>query len=61
MESIETVGNMGTKWFENFPNWVYNHTSNTASIYLLEVNNRNNRKKCDLCSKLTIKILKQRQ
>ena len=27
-----------------------------AGIYLLKVNNRNNRTKCEICSKLTIKI-----
>ena len=27
-----------------------------AGIYLLKVNNRNTRTKCDICSKLTIKI-----
>ena len=29
--------------------------SNPASIYLLKVNNRNTRTRCDICSKLTIK------
>ena len=34
---------------------------NTANIYLLEDNNRNLRKRCELCSKLTIKTLERRQ
>ena len=29
--------------------------SNIANIYLFKVNNRNSRKKCEICSKLTIK------
>ena len=32
-----------------------------AGIYLLEVNNRNTRTRCEICSKLTIKIPEQRQ
>ena len=32
-----------------------------ASIYLLKVNNRNTRKTCEICLKLTIKATKQRQ
>ena len=32
-----------------------------ANIYLFQVNNRNNRKSCEICSKLTIKTPEQRQ
>ena len=32
-----------------------------AGIYLLKVNNRNTKTKCEICSKLTIKILERRQ
>ena len=32
-----------------------------ARIYLFKVNNRNTRKKCEICSKLTIKILERRR
>ena len=32
-----------------------------AGIYLLKVNNRNNRTRCEICSKLTIKIPERRQ
>ena len=32
-----------------------------ASIYLLKVNNRNNRKRCKICSTLTIKTPERRQ
>ena len=28
-----------------------------AGIYLLKVNNRNSRKRCEICSKLTIKTI----
>ena len=34
--------------------------SNPANIYLFKVNNRNTRKRCDICSKLTIKTPEQR-
>ena len=32
-----------------------------ANIYLFKVNNRNTRKRYEICSKLTIKILERRQ
>ena len=32
-----------------------NRVNYVASIYLFEVNNRNTRKKCEICSMLTIK------
>ena len=32
-----------------------------ADIYLLKVNNRNSRTRCEICSKLTIKIPERRQ
>ena len=31
-----------------------------SNIYLLKVNNRNTRKRCEICLKLTIKIPEQR-
>ena len=34
--------------------------SNPASIYLLKVNNRNTRTRCEICSKLTIKTPERR-
>ena len=33
---------------------------NSANIYLFKVNNRNTRKRCDICSKLTIKTSERR-
>ena len=39
----------GIKWIQKI---------NPANIYLLEVNNRNTRKRCEICSKLTIKTPK---
>ena len=33
----------------------------TAGIYLLKVDNRNTRTRCEICSKLTIKTSKQHQ
>ena len=32
-----------------------------ANIYLFKVNNRNTRKRCKICSKLTIKTSERRQ
>ena len=32
-----------------------------ANIYLFKVNNRNTRKRCEICTKLTIKKTEQRQ
>ena len=32
-----------------------------AEIYLLKVNNRNSRARCEICSKLTMKIPQRRQ
>ena len=34
---------------------------NPAGIYMLKVNKRNTRTKCEICSKLTIKIPERRQ
>ena len=39
----------------------YKHHWNPAGIYLLKVNNRNTRTRCEICSKLTIKIPERRQ
>ena len=33
--------------------------NNLGGIYLLKVNNRNTRTRCEICSKLTIKTLEQ--
>ena len=35
--------------------------SHPANIYLFKVNNRNTRKRCETCSKLTIKTPERRQ
>ena len=35
-------------------------TTNPAGIYLLKVNNRNTRTRCEICSKLTIKTPERR-
>ena len=32
-----------------------------ANIYLSKINNRNTRKKCEICSELTIKVPERRQ
>ena len=37
--------------------WKY---TTLAKIYLLKVNNRNTRKRCEICSKLTVKIPERR-
>ena len=33
---------------------------NPANIYLFKLNNKNTKKQCEICSKLTIKTLEQR-
>ena len=35
--------------------------ANPAGNYLLKVNNRNTRTRCEICSKITIKTLEQQQ
>ena len=37
------------------------NNSYTAGIYMFKVNNRNTRKRCEICSKLTIKTPYRRQ
>ena len=39
---------------------IKNHTNFSAGIYHLKVNNRNTRTRCEICSKLTIKITEPR-
>ena len=41
-------------WFNEGKNLVKSNL-NPAGIYLLKVNNRNTRTRCEICSKLTIK------
>ena len=36
-------------------------STNPANIYLLKVNKRNTRKRCEICSKLTVKTPERRQ
>ena len=50
MSAVE-VGQAVRKIFTRFKRF----RSSPASIYLLIVNNRNTRKRCEICSKLTIK------
>ena len=38
-----------------------NLSTSPAGIYLLKVNNENTRTRCEICSKLTIKIPERRQ
>ena len=39
---------------------IYNFKPGPANIYLFKVNNRSTRKKCEICSKLTIKTPERR-
>ena len=41
--------------------WYWSSMSYVSCIYLLKVSNRNTRKKCEICSKLTIKTPEWRQ
>ena len=57
------------KSFQQAVNYIVQSNSNKhdfsfifpANVYLLKVNNRNTRKRCEICSKLTIKTLERRQ
>ena len=44
----------------NFKSWLVLHVL-LAEIYLLKVNNRNTRTRCEICWKLTIKLPERRQ
>ena len=52
------------QWCEKFKTVVTPPTvlrnANPAGIYLLKVNNRNTRTRCEICSKLTIKTPERR-
>ena len=50
------VGKVVPFWLKFDPNF-----TNITGIYLLKVNNRNTRTRCEICSKLTIKIPERRQ
>ena len=41
--------------------WLLLNLVNKVDIYLFKVNNRNTRVRCEICSKLIIKIKEQRQ
>ena len=43
------------------PFTIYEINTSPANIYLFKFNNRNTRKRCKICSKLTIKTLERRQ
>ena len=47
--------------FEQILDFFFYFTPIAAGIYLLEVNNKNPRARCEICSKLTIKIPEQHQ
>ena len=49
------------KWVKRIKLMLASLSNNPAGIYLLKVNNRNTRKRCEICSKLTIKTPEQRQ
>ena len=40
---------------------ITNFIQNPAGNYMFKVNNKNTRKRCEICSKLTIKTPEQRQ
>ena len=40
--------------------WLLHDKKITANIYLFKVNNKNTRKRCEICSKLTIKTPERR-
>ena len=44
-----------------FPNKFHGRTCTHPAFYLLKVNNRSTRTRCEICSKLTIKTPERRQ
>ena len=50
-----------TPWYVNGKKCFFFQEMFPAGIYLLKVNNRNTRTRCEICSKLTIKIPERRQ
>ena len=56
-------GNRKPIQYENWNSWYCSDMIEAAqlSIYLFKVNNRNTKKGCEICSKLTIKTLERRQ
>ena len=58
--------NMSKTWAESLLRrvgfrWRVVTSSNPTGIYLLKVNNRNTKTRCEICSRLTIKTPKRRQ
>ena len=49
-----------TKWSCTLWNMVWENLPSSTGIYLLKVNNRNTRTRCEICSKLIIKTLERR-
>ena len=58
MKKSQTRYNDKQKWYKNV--YEYLQQTNPAGIYLLKVNNRNTRTRCEICSKLTIKTPERR-
>ena len=55
--SVDTnLESISIKYYKYLQHFKATFTNNLANIYLFKVNNRNTRKRCEICSKLTIKI-----
>ena len=54
-KSQKNNGNDGVEFCSELNNQAVSEDANPAGIYLLKVNNRNTRTRCEICSKLTIK------
>ena len=52
---------MSIYWYFYWKKNIFHEIAFPAGIYLLKVNNRNTRKRCETCSKLTIKRPEQRR
>ena len=61
----DKVGFCWVSWVQSSPGlhslYWFQTSRNPAGIYLLKVNNRNSRTRCEICSKLTIKTPGRRQ
>ena len=55
----QTLAVVSLRFFKSFSTAIFRKT-NLAGNYMLKVNNRNTRTRCEICSKLTIKTPERR-
>ena len=60
VKTVDKINIIKTKCQKIYGKWLV-RSSNPAGNYMFKVNNRNTRTRCEICSKLTIKIPERRQ